>query len=109
MLRRMHGEAQPGGAGAIAHGGQFGAAFVKLARKVGACVRRQPPMRGIGGQIRGETVEANLRTLQIGEDVAHIGQADAQVGLLRPAAAVVRAQGRAHQARAYTQAVARLR
>ncbi len=73
----------------VAKGGEFSVAFVELAMELGHF--------GVGdvrGKLGGEAIEVDLLAIQVFEDVAQVGQADAEMRLVLPATAVVGAQRR---------------
>ena len=74
----------------FAQRGQFGGTLVELTMKLG-----HGGVGEVGRKLPGKAIEADVVLVQIVEEVAQIGKADAEVRLLGPAAAVIGAQGRA--------------
>ena len=75
----------------VANGGQLGRTFVELCVEGG-----QVGVRQIGSKLAGHAIETDLPAFQIEKYIAQVGEADAQMRRVLPAAAVVRTQaGRA--------------
>ena len=85
----------------VADGGQLGLAFVELPVELG-----QVGVGDVGSQLGGEAVEVDVAAMQVFEDVAQVGEADAEMRLVLPATAVVGAQGRAEKLDGDAEAVA---
>ena len=73
----------------IAKGGELSVAFFELAMELGHV--------GVGdvrGKLGRQAIEADLLAIQVFEDIAQVGEADAEMRLILPATAVVGAQRR---------------
>ncbi len=88
----VQGETQAQLPGQIADGGEFIGAFVQLAVKIG-----QPWVGEIGGQLTSHAVDLDRSVLKIEKNITQISQADAEMGAILPAPAIVGGQiGHAH-------------